>query len=134
MQYRHIENPWGNIWEWIDGANFNERAAHICTNPANYADDTTTNYTSAGVTLPTSGWIKDLGMSNNFPWAFLPNTNGGSETTFIPDYVYSGTGWLVLMVGGHYGNGSYAGLLCFNASNSSLYTSSLIGARLLYHP
>ena len=134
VQYRHIENPWGNIWEWIDGANFNERAAHICTNPANYADDTTTNYTSAGVTLPTSGWIKDLGMSNNFPWAFLPNTNGGSETTFIPDYVSSNTGWLVLMVGGHCSIGSNAGLLYFNANYSSSYTSGGIGARLLYHP
>ena len=134
VQYRHIENPWGNIWEWIDGANFNERAAHICTNPANYADDTTTNYTSAGVTLPTSGWIKDLGMSNNSPWAFLPNTNGGSETTNIPDYVYSYTGWRVLLVGGDYGSGSDAGLLYFCANGSSSDTGSFIGARLLYHP
>lgn len=134
VQYRHIENPWGNIWEWIDGANFSDRKAYICTNKANYADDTTTNYADSGVTLPTSGWIKDLGMSNNFPWAFLPNTNGGSETTFIPDYVYSSTGWQVLMVGGSYGNGSSAGLLYFYANISSSYTSSDIGARLLYHP
>lgn len=134
VQYRHIENPWGNIWEWIDGANFNERAAHICTNPANYADDTTTNYTAAGVTLPSSGWIKDLGMSNNFPWAFLPNTNGGSETTYIPDYVYSNAGWRVLVVGGHCSHGSSAGLLYFSANYASSYTSSSIGARLLYHP
>ena len=47
VQYRHIENPWGNIWEWIDGANFNARKSYVCTNPANYADDTTTNYTDA---------------------------------------------------------------------------------------
>lgn len=134
VQYRHIENPWGNIWEWIDGANFSERKAYICTNKANYADDTTTNYTDSGVTLPTSGWIKDLGMSNNFPWAFLPNTNGGSETTSIPDYVYSSTGWRVLMVGGSFGDGSYAGLLYFYAVNSSSSTSGGIGARLLYEP
>ena len=134
VQYRHIEKPWGNIWEWIDGANFNARKSYICTNPANYADDTTANYTDAGVTLPSSGWIKDLGMSNNFPWAFLPNTSGGSETTYIPDYVYSNTGWCVLMVGGYCSNGSNAGLLYFHASNSSSITSSGIGARLLYHP
>ena len=134
VQYRHIENPWGNIWEWIDGANFSERKAYVCTNPANYADDTTTNYTDSGVTLPTSGWIKDLGMSNNSPWAFLPNTNGGSETTNIPDYVYSYTGWQVLMVGGNYSDGSHAGLLGFSASDSSSCTSSYVGARLLYHP
>ena len=115
-------------------ANFNARKSYICTNRANYADDTTTNYTDAGVTLPSSGWIKDLGMSNNFPWAFLPNTNGGSETTFIPDYVNSSTGWYVLMVGGSYGHGSYAGLFYFSAGHSSSDAGSSIGARLLYHP
>lgn len=134
VQYRHIENPWGNVWEWIDGANFNNRAAYICTNPANYADDTTSNYTSAGVTLCSSGWIKDLGLSNTFPWAFLPDANGGSETTYIPDYVYSLSGWRVLVVGGDWGNGSYAGLFYFDADNSSSGSSGYIGARLLFHP
>ena len=134
VQYRHIENPWGNVWEWIDGANFNNRAAYICTNPANYADDTTSNYTSAGVTLCSSGWIKDLGLSNTFPWAFLPDANGGSETTYIPDYVYSHSGWRVLMVGGSWGDGSSAGLFCFYADGSSSDSSGSIGARLLFHP
>ena len=46
----------------------------------------------------------------------------------------SNTGWYVLMVGGNYSNGSNAGLLYFNANNSSSNTSSGIGARLLYHP
>lgn len=134
VQYRHIEDPWGNIWEWIDGANFNNRAAYICTNPANYADDTSSNYTAAGVTLPSSGWTKGLGLSAALPWAYLPDENGGSETTYIPDYVYSGTGWRVLMVGGYWGDGSYAGLFYFDASSSSSNAGSGIGARLLFHP
>lgn len=134
VQYRHIENPWGNIWEWIDGINFSERAVHVCTNRANYADDTTTNYTAAGVTLCTDGWIKDLGMSNNFPWAFLPNTNGGSETTYIGDYVSSHAGWRVLMVGGVCGSASNAGLFYFSADYTSSYAGGGFGARLLYHP
>ena len=108
--------------------------AYICTNPANYADDTTSNYTAAGVTLCSSGWIKDLGLSNTFPWAFLPDANGGSETTYIPDYVNSGSGWRVLMVGGSWDNGSNAGLFYFSANYSSSYSSGGIGARLLFHP
>lgn len=134
VQYRHIENPWGNVWEWIDGINFNGRAVHICTNPANYADDTTTNYSSAGITLTTDGWIKDLGLSGNFPWAFLPTGVGGSETTCIPDYVGSNTGWRVLLCGGLWINGSYAGLFSFNADYASSSTNTIFGARLLYHP
>ncbi len=134
VQYRHIENPWGNIWEWIDGINFNGTTPYICTTPANYADDTATNYTAAGVILPASGWITNIGVSGTFPWSFLPTANGGSETTYIPDYVSSSSGWLVLMVSGSYGDGSYAGLFYFYAGISSSGASTSIGARLLFHP
>jgi hypothetical protein len=132
--YRWIENPWGSVFEWIDGANFSARASYICTTPANYADDTTTNYTAAGVTLPSSGWIKTLGFSSAFDWAFLPDANGGSESTCIPDYVYSGAGWRVLRVGGYWDGGSLAGLFYFNAGDASSYAGASIGARLLYLP
>ena len=134
VQYRGIEDPWGNVYEWIDGINFNSRAAYICTNPANYADDTQSNYTAAGVTLASSGWIKDIGFSSSFPWAFLPDTVGGSETTYIPDYLLSSPGWCVLSVGGYYDYGSDAGLFYFNANYASSSAGSSIGARLLYHP
>lgn len=134
VQYRWIENPWGNVFEWIDGANFSERAAYICTNPDNYADDTSTNYTAAGVTLPSSGYITDLGMSTAFDWSFLPNTAGGSSTTYIPDYMYSNTGWRVLLVGGFWSFTSYAGLFFFGANSTSSYASANIGARLLFVP
>ena len=101
VQYRWIENPWGNVREWVDGINFQNRTAYICTDPTKYADDTTANYTSTGVTLSsTTGWIKGLGLSTDFPWAYLPNEPGGSSTTYIPDYMYSGGGWRVLNVGG----------------------------------
>ena len=86
VQYRGIENPWGNVFEWIDGINVNNRVSYICTEPESYADDTTSNYTSSGITLPNSGWIKGLGFSSVFPWALLPDTTGGgSATTYIPD-------------------------------------------------
>jgi len=134
VKYRGIEDLWGNVWEWIDGANFNDRASCICTNPANYADDTATNYTAAGVTLPSSGWTKDIGMSAAFPWAYLPITNGGSATTCIPDYVHSNAGWRVLMVGGHCGDATAAGLWCFYAYDTSLTSGAGIGARLLFDP
>ncbi len=134
VQYRHIENPWGNVYEWIDGINFSDRLAYICLNPANFADDTSTNYTSSGVTLCASGWITGLTRSTAFPFAFLPMANGGSETTYIPDYVYSSTGWYVLMVGGDWSYAGVAGLFYFGANNSSSGASAYIGARLLFLP
>jgi hypothetical protein len=71
-------------------------------------------------------------MSTQAPWAFLPDTNGGSATTFVPDYVHSVAGWRVLLVGGGYCDGAGAGLWYFYANYSSSYTNTSIGARLLY--
>ena len=133
VQYRWIENPWGNVREWVDGINFQNRTAYICTDPTKYADDTTANYTSTGVTLSsTTGWIKGLGLSTDFPWAYLPNEPGGSSTTYIPDYMYSGGGWRVLDVGGSYSDKISGGLFYFNASLESSRSGSLIGARLQF--
>lgn len=134
VQYRHIENPWGNVFEWIDGINFSNGDAYICLDRTKFADDTISNYTQTGVTLPSNGWIKGLGVSNSFPWAFLPNANGGSEATDIPDYVYSNAGWRALRVGGYWYSGSYAGLWYFGANYVSAGSDAYIGARLLYHP
>lgn len=134
VQYRWMENLWGNVRDWVDGINFNERQAYICLNPANFADDTSTNYTSAGVTICEGGWIKGLTLSPTFPFAFLPTLNGGSETTYIPDYVYSYTGWRVLYVGGLWSSAGYAGLFYFYANYDSSNAYSNIGARLLFLP
>ena len=128
VQYRWIENLWGNVRQWVDGFNANGTTAYYCTDPSKYADDTATGYTNIG-TLPGSGWIKDLTVTDN--GLLIPKTTGGSETTYIPDYVYSSSGWRVLCVGGHWSDGTYAGLLCFNANDASSYSSSSISARLL---
>ena len=133
VQYRWIENPWGNVREWVDGINFQNRTAYICTDPTKYADDTTANYTSTGVTLSsTTGWIKGLGLSTDFPWAYLPNEPGGSSTTYIPDYMYSGGGWRVLNVGGSYSKRLNGGQFYFDASNTSSDKNSDLGARLQF--
>lgn len=128
VQYRWIENLWGNVSQWVDGFNANGTTAYYCLDPSQYADDTTTGYTQIG-TLPASGWIKDLTVTDN--GLLIPKTVGGSETTFIPDYAYSASGWHVLYVGGYWSSGSYAGLLRFSANYTSSYSDSFISARLL---
>ena len=131
VQYRWIENLWGNVSQWVDGFNANGTTAYYCTDPSKYADDTTTGYTKSG-TLPTNGWIKDLTVTDN--GLLIPKTSGGSETTYVPDYVYSSSGWRVLCVGGYWNNGAYAGLLCFNAFYASSDSGSGFSARLLCEP
>ena len=135
VQYRGIENPWGNVYEWIDGINFSNRAAYICTDPSKYADDTSTNYTAAGLSLPSSGYIKTLGNSTALPWAFIPTAQGGSQTTYVPDRVSSDSGWRALCVGGCYDNtAGDCGLFCFNGYSGSSSAYSDFGTRLLFIP
>lgn len=135
VQYRNIENPYGNIWEWIDGVNFSDGTVYVCTTPASYADDTTAGYTNAGTKVQSNGFIKAIGLSSAAPWAFFPTEVGGSETIYIPDYAYYDSGWRVLLVGGGYGSSTGGvGLFDFNAYGASSSSSSVVGARLLFHP
>lgn len=128
VQYRWIENLWGNVCQWVDGFNANGTTAYYCTDPSKYADDTTTGYTKIG-TLPASGEIKDLTVTDN--GLLIPKTTGGSNSTYIPDYAYSSSGWRVLCVGGAWGIGSLAGLLYFDAGVASSNSDSSLSARLM---
>lgn len=131
VQYRWIENLWGNVLQWVDGFNANGTTAYYCTDPSKYADDTATGYTNIG-TLPASGWIKDLTVTDN--GLLIPKTSGGSETTYVPDYVGSSSGWRVLFVGGDWSYGAYAGLLCFYANDATSSSYAYVSARLLCEP
>lgn len=131
VQYRWIENLWGNVYQWVDGFNTYGIMAYACTDPSKYADDTLNDYTKIGDLPSTQGWIKDLIVTDN--GLLIPKTSGGSETTYVPDYIYpsSSSSGCVLYVGGSWGYGTNAGLLCFDASDTSSNSYSLISARLL---
>lgn len=131
VQYRWIENLWGNVRQWVDGFNANGTTAYYCTDPSKYADDTATGYTNIG-TLPSDGYINDLIVTDN--GLLIPKTTGGSETTYIPDFMWSSYDWRVLDVGGDWSNGMAAGLLYFRAHDASSLSSSYISARLMCEP
>ena len=134
VQYRHIENPWGNVYEWIDGINFSNGTVYVCTDISKYADNTSTNYTNIGTKAQSDRYISATGYSSTSPWSFYPTSTSGSETTYIPDYTYFHSGWRVLCVGGKWDYGSYAGLFYFDVSDGSSDSYSSIGARLLFVP
>lgn len=127
-QYRWVENLWGNVRQWVDGFNANGTTAYYCTDPSKYADDTATGYTNIG-TLSAPGYIKDLTVTDN--GLLIPKTTGGSETTYIPDYMWPSSGWRILVVGGDCSDGVNAGLLYFRAQYDSSDSSLSVSARLL---
>ncbi len=139
VMYRGIEDPFGNVWEWTDGMNWNGGTYYVCFNPANYADDTTTNYTAlsyvGGSTSYSKSYISAVGLDASFPEIMLPSAaSGGSETTFYCDAIWSSTGWRVFRCGGDWNDDSADGLFAVIVDNGSSGTSANIGSRLLKRP
>ena len=136
MIYRGIEDFYGNIYDWVDGVNANGQSLYVCLNPDNYADDTSTNYTQLSYNLGTTNgeFIKTLGMDTSNGWAMLPDTTGGSDSTYYPDKMWFSSGWRVARFGGAWNGASNAGAFCWLLSDSSSATGSGFGSRLLYIP
>lgn len=132
VQYRGIYNLWGNVSQWVDGFNANGKTAYYCVDPSKYADDTTTGYTKIG-TLPSTGWVKDLTVTDD--GLLIPKTSGGSSSTYIPDYMEVGsTAQYALYIGGNWGDSTRAGLLRFITSYASSSSSASVSARLMCEP
>ena len=132
VQYRWIENPWGNVFEWRDGIIFS--AANMCTynNPRNFSDTyNTTGATVRSNTRPTSsGWIKACGYDTTDNSFIYPSTVGGSETTYVTDYCIYSSGVRGLFVGGGGNNGTNAGLFCLFSNSAPSDMRSTVGSRL----
>ena len=135
IKWRGIENLWGNVYEWRDGINFDDGLIYVCTNPSKYADDTATNYTKLAYSkIQNNGYISSLGLDASIPWAQIPTGIAGSDSTYLCDYYYSGSGWRVASVGGSWNDGSSAGLFFLGSDDGSSGSYSSIGSRLLVLP
>ena len=137
VQYRYIEGLWGNCCEWVDGINVKDKAVYVSLDYKNYADDTADGYTLAGVSLPATGHIKNVGHSTAFSWAFIPNesiaTTDYSVPMYVPDKVCSGDGWRILYTSNNNNGDSLAGLFRFSCSSASDRVHSTYGSRLVFH-
>nr|DAI12176.1 MAG TPA: tail collar fiber protein [Caudoviricetes sp.] len=136
--WRGIEGLWGNVWEWVDGVNWNNGTYYVCNDPSKYADGTTTNYTALsfkGATNWSSSYITQVGLDTSNPHVMLPSAAGdGSETTYNCDACWSATGLRVAQHGGQYNRDSKCGLFAALLLNTSSDSATTFGSRLLYIP
>ena len=137
--WRGIEGLWGNIWEWVDGVNWNGGTYYVCNDPSKYADNTATNYTALsfkGSTNWNGSYITKEGLdTGNNEHVMLPAAAGsGSESTYDCDTCTSSTGWKVFDHGGYWGDGSGCGLFTAGLNAASSSSSEDDGSRLLYIP
>lgn len=136
--WRGIEGFWGNVWEWVDGVNWNSGTYYVCNDPSKYVDDTTTNYTTLSFTgsVKWSGdYITEEGLDSTNNHVILPRAaNAGSSSTYECDVCWSETGRRVFRHGGRWKDGSFCGLFTADLYYDSSYSSSTVGSRLLYIP
>jgi hypothetical protein len=135
VNWRGIENFWGNIFDWIDGLNINNRVPYFC-NSYTFVDDTSSGYTQISFSLPSSNYITALGYDSNNPWVLLPSESSDSPnpTRPIGDYFNSYSGWRVAQLGGGWNDVSHAGAFYWFCYATSSTAGSGIGARLMYIP
>lgn len=112
VQYRWIENLWGNVWEYCDGILAKDGDIYISDSPNNYADDVQ-NYTNTGFSFPNAqGYLKNVNIYENS--ILLPKEVGGSATTYFCDNQYYTVKTInSMMCGGSYGDKLAIGLFFY---------------------
>lgn len=135
VNWRGIENLWGNIWDWIDGLNVNGMVPYFC-NTYTFVDDTSTGYTQIAFSLPSSNYITAFGYDSTNDWILLPSESSSTANPTGPicDYVFSYSGWRVAQLGGRWNSDSNAGAFSWGCNDYSSLASAAIGARLMFIP
>lgn len=130
--YRGIENPYGNVWQFVDGLNINEFQSWVCRNAANYASNLfAAPYEQLSyVNHNANGYVTARGYDPSRPWAALPTAVSASGVGY-KDYYYQSTGQRIALVGGVWFDGSGAGPSCFSLLYASAGAGVSISGRLV---
>lgn len=132
--YRGIENPWGSVYQWIDGININDNQSWIANNADDYASNLFASpyqkidYKNSEV----NGYVAEMGYDSSNPFVENPvKTTGAGAATYYSDYYYQSAGQRVAFFGGFFSHGASAGLWFWRLNSSSASASLARGGRLL---
>lgn len=141
-RYRGIENPFGHIWKYTDGANIQVTTGDAglsilwtTDDPSNFSDTSYTGYDKKGNICRTNGYVKKMLLGEDGD--IVPTEVGGSSSTYWCDYYYTYTSanrMQVVLVGGHAGHGSSAGLAYVFSATAPSDADRGIGSRLCFFP
>lgn len=140
-RYRGIENPFGHVWKYTDGANIQVTTGDAglsilwtTDDPSNFSDTSYTGYDKKGNICRTSGYAKKMLLGENGD--IIPTEVDGSSSTYWCDY-YRTTitiDGIFVVLAGSSANGTLGNGL---ASIYGGYTSNSardIGTRLCFFP
>lgn len=141
-RYRGIENPFGHIWKYTDGANIQVTTGDAglsilwtTDDPSNFSDTSYTGYDKKGNICRTNGYAKKMLLGEDGD--IVTTEVGGSSSTYWCDYYYTYTSanrMQVVLVGGGADYGSDAGLACVHTVNAPSAANRHLGSRLCFFP
>lgn len=141
-RYRGIENPFGHIWKYTDGANIQVTTGDAglsilwtTDDPSNFSDTSYTGYDKKGNICRTNGYAKKMLLGEDGD--IVTTEVGGSSSTYWCDSYYTNTSanrMQVVLVGGSADNGSTAGLAYVNASGAPSGALRHLSSRLCFFP
>lgn len=141
-RYRGIENPFGHIWKYTDGANIQVTTGDAglsilwtTDDPSNFSDTSYTGYNKKGNICRTNGYAKKMLLGEDGD--IVATEIGGSSSTYWCDYYYTNTSanrMQVVRVGGRADDGSAAGLAYVAAGAAPSAASRDVGSRLCFFP
>lgn len=140
VAYRGEENPFGNIWKWIDGINvYNKNEGSVYIADHGFKDDTNAApYSDAGITIcGSNGYVSAFAYNEDFDWLFIASEVLGNSSLPVGDYFWQNkayNGYTVARLGGGWFNGSGAGGFYWSVADASGNRFRYIGGRLLYVP
>lgn len=141
-RYRGIENPFGHIWKYTDGANIQVTTGDsglsilwTTDDPSNFSDTSYTGYNKKGNICRTNGYAKKMLLGDDGD--IVATEIGGSSSTYWCDYYYTNTSanrMQVVLVGGGAGDGSFAGLAYVSTNAAPSAALRYFGSRLCFFP
>lgn len=141
-RYRGIENPFGHIWKYTDGANIQVTTGDsglsilwTTDDPSNFSDTSYTGYDKKGNICRTNGYAKKMLLGEDGD--IVATEIGGSSSTYWCDYYYTYTSanrMQVVLVGGRADDGSGAGLARVNTHYAPSGANRHLGSRLCFFP
>lgn len=140
VAYRGEENPFGNIWKWIDGINvYNKNEGSVYIADHGFKDDTNAApYSDAGITIcGSNGYVSAFAYNEDFDWLFIASEVLGNSSLPVGDYFWQNkayNGYTVAILGGAWSGGSGAGGFGWDVNDASGNRVRYFGGRLLYVP
>lgn len=137
--WRGIENPYGNIWKFVIGANFSDDGTYRLIKRDGTGTLAATlaagSYEEGTGTPLTNGYISALLEDELGGLAIMPSAAGGSDSTYLCDYWYTSTGsGRILLAGGPWGDARRAGPGCRDTHGAVSYSGRGGGARVEFRP